>query len=250
MKQTQIITALALASVTTLSATAQDNPKPNIKRLQLQVAPFAAGGGLIRPAIFPHGAQIKLTEEQQKMMAKIRKAQNEANREISQNKDLTPQDKRDQMNDLREGFQQQIEDIYTAEQKAEIAKAKKAQAERMEQMKKLRIVLTEDQKTKRQKLNAKRREGFNAARELPQDERQAAYQKLSQQYQKDYNSILTDEQKAKQKKMHELLNAGGVRIFPAIRPLPAGGQLRIRPVPGGGQLREVKPRRIQPREKK
>ena len=140
MKQTQIITALALASVTTLSATAQDNPKPNIKRLQLQVAPFAAGGGLIRPAIFPHGAQIKLTEEQQKMMAKIRKAQNEANREISQNKDLTPQDKRDQMNDLREGFKQQIEDIYTAEQKAEIAKAKKAQGERMEQMKKLRIV--------------------------------------------------------------------------------------------------------------
>ncbi len=236
MKQTQIITALALTGVTALSATAQDNPKPNIKRLQLQVAPFAAGGGLIRPAIFLRGAQIKLTEEQQKMMAKIRKAQNEANREISQNKDLTPQDKRDQMNDLREGFQQQIEDIYTAEQKAEIAKAKKAQTERMEQMKKLRIVLTDDQKAKRQKLNAKRQEGYKAARELPQDERRAAIQKLSQQYQKDYNSILTDEQKAKQKKMRELF--GGNRI------LPAGPR-------GGGQLR-IQPRQLKviPREKK
>jgi len=243
MKQTQIITALALAGVTALSATAQDNPKPNIKRLQLQVAPFAAGGGLIRPAIFPRGAQIKLTEEQQKMMAKIRKAQNGANREISQNKDLTPQDKRDQMNDLREDFRNQIEDIYTAEQKAEIAKAKKAQTERMEQMKKLRIVLTEDQKTKRQKLNAKRQEGYKAARELPQDERQAAYQKLSQQYQKDYNSILTDEQKAKQKKMRELFggNRGGVG---GIRILPAGPR-------GGGQLR-IQPRQLKviPREKK
>ena len=232
MKQTRIITALTLAGVTALSATAQDNPKPNIKRLQLQVAPFAAGGGLIRPAIFPRGAQIKLTEEQQKMMAKIRKAQNEANREISQNKDLSPQDKRDQMNDLREGFQQQIEDIYTAEQKAEIAKAKKAQAERMEQMKKLRIEVTDDQKAKQQKLNAKRQEGYKAARELPQEERRAAYQKLSQQYQKDYNSILTDEQKAKQKKMRELSGGnrggvGGIRILPA-RPR-GGGQLRIQP---------------------
>ena len=248
MKQTQIITALALAGVTALSAIAQDNPKPNIQRLQLQVAPFAAGGALIRPAVFPRGAQIKLTEEQQKKMTEIRKAQSEANREISQNKDLTPQDKRDQMNDLREGFQQQIEDIYTAEQKAEIAKAKKAQAERMEQMKKLRIVLTEDQKTKRQKLNAKRREGFNAARELPQDERQAAYQKLSQQYKKDYNSILTDEQKAKQKKMRELFGGnraggfgqGGIRILPAPGGRGGGGQLRIQP-------RQLK---VIPREKK
>jgi hypothetical protein len=243
MKQTQIITALALAGVTALSATAQDNPKPNIKRLNLQVAPLAAGEGLVRPAIFPRGAQIKLTEEQQKMMAKIRKAQNEVNREISQNKDLTPQDKRDQMADLRADFQLQIEGIYTEEQKAGIAKAKKAQAERMEQMKKLRIVLTDDQKAKQQNLNAKRQEGYKAARELPQDERRAAYQKLSQQYQKDYNSILTDEQKAKQKKMRELFggNRGGVG---GIRILPAGPR-------GGGQLR-IQPRQLKaiPREKK
>ena len=238
MKQTQIITALALAGVTALSANAQDKPQP--QRLLLQVAP---GGALARPAVFPRGVRIKLTEEQQKMMAEIRKAQNEANREISQNKDLTPQDKRDQMNDLREGFQQQIEDIYTAEQKAEIAKAKKAQAERMEQMKKLRIVLTDDQKAKLQKLNVKRQEGYKAARELPQDERRAAYQKLSQQYQKDYNSILTDEQKAKQKKRRELFggNRGGVG---GIRILPAGPR-------GGGPLR-IQPRQLKiiPRKKK
>ena len=244
MKQAQIITALALAGVTALSATAQDNPKP--QRLLLQAVPFAAGGGaLIRPAIFPRGAQIKLTEAQQKKMAKIRKAQLEARRAIFQNKDLTPQDKRDQMTDLRADFQSQIEGIYTKEQKAQLTKAKKAQGERNEQIKKLRIVLTEDQRAKLQKLNAKRQEGYKAARELPQEEQRDVYKKLGEQYQKDYSSILTDEQKAKQKKMLELFlgNHGGgqrgVRILPAV-PRGGGNQLRIQP-------RQLK---VIPREKK
>ncbi|MBC8326518.1 MAG: hypothetical protein H8E27_12925 [Verrucomicrobia subdivision 3 bacterium] len=245
MKQTQIITALALAGVTALSANAQDNPKP--KRLQLQAAPFAAGGALIRPAVFPRGiGGIKLSEEQQKKMTVIRKAQSEAYRKIYQNKDLTPQDKRDQMADLRADFQKQIDGIYTKEQKAEIEKAKKAQAERNEQMKKLRIVLTEDQRAKLQKMNAKRQEAYKAVRELPQEERRDAYKKLSEQYQKDYNSILTDEQKANQKKMRELFGnrggfgQGGIRILPAPGGRGGGVQPRIQP----RQLKEV------PREKK
>ncbi len=246
MKQTQIITALALAGVTALSANAQDNPKP--KRLLLQAAPFAAGGGaLIRPAIFPRGAQIKLTEEQQEKMTEIRKAQSEAYRAIFQNKDLTPQDKRDQMADLRADFQKQIDGIYTKEQKAEIEKAKKAQAERNEQMKKLRIVLTEDQRAKLQKMNAKRQEAYKAVRELPLEERRDAYKKLSEQYQKDYNSILTDEQKANQKKMRELFgNRGGGFGQGAIRILPAPGGR------GGGVQPRIQPRQLKviPREKK
>jgi len=120
MKHNQTLTVLALASVTAFSAAAQDQPKP--KALRLQVAP---GGQLARPAVIQGRAWgIKLTEEQQKKMTEIRKAQSEAYRAIYQNKDLTPQDKRDQMADLRADFQKQMEGIYTKEQKAEIAKAK------------------------------------------------------------------------------------------------------------------------------
>ena len=99
---------------------------------------------------------------------------------------------------------------------------------------------------------AKRQEGYKEARELPQEKRRAVYQKLSQQYQKDYLELLTDEQKEKQKKLRELM---GNRPNIRIQPVPGKGQLRrvqplrIQPIPGKGQLRQVRPLRIQPRKK-
>lgn len=238
MKQTQILTVLALTGAFALSVTAQDQPKPQLKPLQfqLQVVPGVAGGALGRPA-FQRVPQLDLTEEQKTKIAKLRKAQNEARRKLFQNKDLTPQDKRDQSADLRAEYQKKIEALYTKEQKAQLAKAKKAQAERQEQMKKLRIVLTKDQRAQVQKLSAKRQEDYKATRELPQAERRAAYQKLAKEYQKDYEAILTDEQKAKQKKMRELF--GGRGGFGA-------GGIRILPAPGGVLPRKIQPRNIKP----
>jgi len=233
MKHNTLI--LALTGALTLNATAQDGPKKP-QRLQLQVQPAAGGAFLARPAIAPRGVQLDLTDEQKEKIAAIRKAQGEATRKLFQNKDLTPQDKRDQYADVRAEFQKKIEAVYTPEQKAKLADAKKAAEQRREQMMKLRVVLTDEQKAALQKINAKRQEAFKEVRELPQDERRAAYQKLYEQYQKDYQALLTDEQKEKQKKLRELLGNGGQR-----------GPIRILPAIPQGGLREVKPLRIQPR---
>ena len=245
---TSILTALGC--VIALAATAQDQPKVKPQRPLLQAAP--AGGALLaRPAI-PRGVQLDLTEEQQAKIAELRKAHIAATRELYQNKGLDAQDRRDQIRDLSDNLQESMKAIYTPEQKAKLAKAQEEQAKRREQIQKLRIVLSDEQKAKLKELNAKRQQGYKEARELPQDERRATYQKLQQQFQKDYEKLLTDEQKEKQKKLRELL---GNRPNIRIRPLPGNGQLRrvqplrIQPAPGKGQLRQVKPLRIQPRKK-
>ncbi len=236
MKITSIIPTLGLAGVTAFSAIAQDDPKP--KRLQLQVVPRPAGGALLaRPIALPR-LQLDLTEEQKNKMSEIRKEQSQATREINQNKDLGLQDRRDQISDLRAEYQQKIDAVYTAEQKDKLAKFKAEQAKRREQMQKLRIVLSDKQRAQLQKFSAKRQQASKAARALPPEERRAAYQKLSQQYQKDYQSILTEEQKEKQKKLRELQ---GNR--PNIRILPAPGGVRPRKI----QPRNVKPLKIQPK---
>lgn len=240
MKHTTLI--LALTGTLALSASAQDAPKKP-QRLLLQAQPAAGGALLARPAIAPRGVPLDLSDEQKEKMAEIRKAQSEAFRKIFQNKDLTPQDKRDQYTDLRAEFQKKIEALYTPEQKAKLAEARKEAEKRREQMQKLRVVLTDDQKAELQKLNAKRQEDFKAIRELPQDERRDAYQKIYKQYQEDYQKILTEEQKEKQKKLQELLRGG--RNNGAIRILPAGG---LRPGLQQVQPRLVEPRRIQPKD--
>ena len=240
----------ALGCVIALTAIAQDQPKVKPQRLQLQVAP--AGGALLaRPAI-PRGVQLDLTEEQQAKITELRKAHSTATRELYQNKELSAQDRRDQIRDLSDNLQENMKAIYTPEQKAKLAKAQEEQAKRREQIQKLRIVLSDEQKAKLKELRAKRQEGYKEARELPQEERRAVYQKLSQQYQKDYQELLTDEQKEKQKKLRELM---GNRPNIRIQPVPGKGQLRrvqplrIQPIPGKGQLRQVRPLRIQPRKK-
>ena len=236
MKIISIIPTFGLAGVTAFSAIAQDDPKP--KRLQLQVAPRPAGGALMaRPIALPR-LQLDLTEEQKNKMSEIRKEQSQATREINQNKELGLQDRRDQISDLRAEYQQKIDTVYTAEQKDKLAKFKAEQARRREQIQKLRIVLSDKQRAQLQKFSAKRQQASKAARELPPEERRAAYQKLSQQYQKDYQSILTEEQKEKQKKLRELQ---GNR--PNIRILPAPGGVRPRKI----QPRNVKPLKIQPK---
>ena len=96
--------------------------------------------------------------------------------------------------------------------------------------------MSDEQKAKLKKFSAKRQQASKAARELPPDERRAAYQKLSEQYQKDYQSILTKEQKENQKKLRELQgNRPNIRILPA---------------PGGVLPRKIQPRKIQPRQLK
>lgn len=212
------------------SAIAQDNPKP--KRLQLQIVPRPAGGALLaRPIALPR-LQLDLTEEQKNKMSAIRKEQSQAIRKINQNKDLDLQDRRDQIGDLRAEYQQKIDAVYTAEQKAKLAKFKAEQAKRREQIQKLRIVLSDEQRAQLKKFSAKRQEALKAARALPPEERRAAMQKLSQQYQKDYQSILTEEQKAKQKKLRELQgNRPNIRILPA---------------PGGARPLKIQPRQIKP----
>ena len=234
MKISSIIPALGLAGVTAFSAAAQNDPKP--QRLQLQIVPRAAGGALLgRPIALPR-LQLDLTDEQKQKISEIRKEQSQATRKINQNKDLGLQDRRDQISDLRAEYQQKIDAVYTAGQKAKLAKFKAEQAKRREQMQKLRIVLSDEQKAKLKKFSAKRQQASKAARELPPEERRAAYQKLSEQNQKDYQSVLTAEQKENQKKLRELQGN---------RP-----NIRIRPAPGGVLPRKIQPLRIQPRQLK
>jgi len=236
MKISLIIPSLGLAGGMAFSAIAQDNPKP--KRLQLQVVPRPVGGALLaRPIALPR-LQLELTEEQKNKISEIRKEQSLATRKLNQNKDLDLQDRRDQISDLRAEYQQKIDAVYTAEQKAKLAKFKAEQAKRREQIQKLRIVLSDEQRAQLKKFSAKRQEALKAARALPPEERRAAMQKLSQQYQKDYQSILTEEQKAKQKKLRELQgNRPNIRILPA---------------PGGARPLNIQPRKlkIQPRQVK
>jgi Spy/CpxP family protein refolding chaperone len=234
MKISSIIPVFGLAGATVFSAAAQDDPKP--KRLQLQIVPRAAGGALLaRPIALPR-LQLDLTEEQKNKMSKIRKEQSQATREINQNKGLTLQDRRDQISDLRAEYQQKINDVYTPEQKVKLAKYTEERTKRFEQIRKLRIVLSDEQRAKLKKFSAKRQQASKAARELPLDERQATYQKISEQYQKDYQSILTKEQKENQKKLRELQgNRPNIRLLPA---------------PGGVQPRKIQPLRIQPRQLK
>jgi len=248
MKHKSLILS-ALAGVLAISTGAQDKPKVKPQRLQLQVRP--AGGALLaRPAILQRGVQLELTEAQQQQIAALRKDYSDARRELTQNRDLSAQDRRDQMRDLSNDLQEGIKAIYTPEQKAKLDEAQKQAAKRREEMQKLRIVLSDEQKGKVKALSAKRMNALKQARELPQEERQAAYKKASDEYRKEYDKLLTKEQKEKQKQLRELQ---GNR--PAIRILPAGrGQirpaqpLRIQPVPGKGQPRQVKPRQVQPRK--
>jgi len=230
MKISSIIPALGLAGVTAFSAVAQDDPKP--KRLQLQIVPRPAGGALLaRPIALPR-LQLDLTEEQKQKISEIRKEQSQANREINQNTDLALQDRRDQISDLRAEYQKKIDDVYTAEQKAKLAKYTEERTKRREQVQKLRIVLSDEQRAKLKKFSAKRQQASKEARELPLDERRAAYQKISEQYQKDYQSVLTEEQRENQKKLRELQgNRPNIRILPA---------------PGGVLPRKIQPRKIQP----
>lgn len=239
-----------LAGVLAISTGAQDKPKVKPQRLQLQVRP--AGGALLaRPAILPRGVQLDLTEAQQQQIATLRKDHSAAMRELTQNRELSAQDRRDQMRDLSNDLQEGIKAIYTPEQKAKLDEAQKQAAKRREEMQKLRIVLSEEQKAKVKELSAKRMDSLKQVRELPQEERQAAYRKASDDYRKEYDKLLTNEQKEKQKKLRELQ---GNRPNIRIQAVPFGGQirpaqpLRIQPVPGKGQLREVKPLRIQPRK--
>ncbi len=234
MKISSIIPTLGLAGLTVFSAAAQDDPKP--QRLQLQIVPRAAGGALLaRPIALPR-LQLDLTEEQKNKISEIRKEQSQSTREINQNKGLALQDRRDQITDLRGEYQRKIDAVYTAEQKAKLAKYTEDRTKRMEQMQKLRIVLSDEQKAKLKKFSAKRQQASKEARELPPAERRTVYQKLFAQYQKDYQSILTAEQNEKQKKLRELQgNRPNIRILPA---------------PGGVLPRKIQPLRIQPRQLK
>ena len=234
MKISSIIPALGLAGVTAFSAAAQNDPKP--KRLQLQIVPRAAGGALLgRPIALPR-LQLDLTDEQKQKISEIRKEQSQATRKINQDTELALQDRRDQISDLRAEDQHKINDVYTPEQKAKLVKYTEERTKRLDQMQKLRIVLSDEQKAKLKKFSAKRQQASKEARELPLDERRAAYQKISEQYQKDYQSILTKEQRENQKKLRELQgNRPNIRILPA---------------PGGLLPRKIQPRKIQPRQLK
>ncbi len=235
MKPTLI--PIILAALTAAPVAAQDQPKAQVQRLQLQAAP--AAGGRIWAGAGAYSAQLDLTDEQKKKIAELRKAHSAKTRELFSNKELSQQDKRDQYRDLTEGLNESIQALYTKKQKAKLAELEAASAQFREQAQKLRLVFTDAQKAKLRELQTARMEAYKEIRELPQDERRAAYQKLSEQYQKDYQSLLTDEQKENQKKLQELYQqrrqqGGGIRILPAV------------PLNGGG-LREIKPRLIQPR---
>jgi len=240
----------ALAGVLAISTGAQDKPKVIPQRLQLQVRP-AGGALLVRPGILQRGVQLDLTEAQQQQIATLRKDYSDARRELTQNRELSAQDRRDQMRDLSNDLQEGIKAIYTPEQKAKLDEAQKQAAKRREEMQKLRIVLSDEQKAKLKKFSAKRMDALKQARELPQEERQAAYKKASDEYRKEYDKLLTKEQKEKQKQLRELQgNRANVRVLP----VPFGGQIRpaqprrIQPAPGKGQPRQVKPLQVQPRK--
>jgi len=232
MKHTSLILS-TIAGLLAISTGAQDKPKVKPQRLQLQIRP--AGGALLaRPAILPRGVQLNLTEAQQQQIAALRKDHSAAIREIIQNRELDPQDRRDQMRDLSTDLQEGIKAVYTPEQKAQLAKAEQDAAQRREEMQKLRIVLSDEQKAKARELSAKRMDALKQARALPQEERQAAYKKASDEYRKQYDKILTKEQKEKQKQLRELQgNRQNVRILP---------------IPFGGQIRPAQPRQAQPRK--
>ena len=70
---------------------------------------------------------------------------------------------------------------------------------------------------------------MQAALELLQAERAATYRKLSQEYQKAYQGLLTEEQKKQ------------LNVRPAVRP-----NIRILPAPGG--IRPLQPPKIIPRQ--
>ena len=241
MKNTLFPILLAgLTATPAAQLAAQDQPKPQAQRLQLQAAPAAGGRLWIQPGAF--GAQLDLTDEQKLKIAELRKAHSAKTRELFQNKELSQLDKRDQYRDLNKDLNERIQALYTAEQKAKLAQAEKAQAQFQEQVQKLRIVFSDEQKAKLKELQTARMDAYKEVRELPQEERRGAYQKLSQQYQKNYQALLTKEQKENQRKLQELYQqrrpngaggAGGIRILPAV--------------PLNGGLREIKPRQIQPR---
>ena len=231
MKNSNILLWALIGTLAMPVLAQQEKPKPQIKRVPLQVAP---GGLQVRPGIIRR-PQLDLTEDQQKQLQEIRQAYSESVRELFQNKDLTLEDRRDQAKDLRDDLNLQIEAVYTPEQKAKLAKYKDEQAKRLEELRKNRpavrprIQLDEKQQKAMLKLRQEHAKKMQAARELPQAERAATYRKLSQEYQKAYQDLLTEEQKKQ-------LNAR-----PAVRP-----NIRILPAPGG--IRPVQPPKIIPRQ--
>ena len=241
MKYISLILA-AFTGALAIPTSAQEKPNVKPQRVEPQVRP-AFGALLARPAIAPRGVVLDLTEQQEQQIATLRKDHSAAIRELVQNRELDPQDRRDQMRDLSVDLQEAINAVYTPEQRAKLAKAEQEAAKRREEMQKLRIVLSDEQKAKVKELSAKRMDALKQVRELPQEERQAAYLKVSTEYREQYDKILTKEQKEKQKKLRELQgNRPNIRILP----VPRGGErqpLRIQPFPGKGQPRQVQPRK-------
>ena len=239
MKYISLILA-SFTGVLVIPTSAQEKPNLKPRRVEPQVRP-AFGALLARPAIAPRGVALDLTEQQEQQIATLRKDHSAAIRELIQNRELDPQDRRDQLRDLSIDLQEAIKAVYTPEQRVKLAKAEQEAAKRREEMQKLRIVLSDEQKAKVKELSAKRMDALKQVRELPQEERQAAYLKVSTEYREQYDKILTKEQKEKQKKLRELQgNRPNIRILP----VPRGGErqpLRIQPFPGKGQPRQVQP---------
>ena len=134
MKNSNILLCALIGTLIMPVMAQQEKPKPQIKRVPLQVAP---GGQQVRPGIIRR-PQLDLTEDQQKQLQEIRQAYSESVRELFQNKDLTLEDRRDQAKDLRDDLNLQIEAVYTPEQKAKLAKYKDEQAKRLEELRKNR----------------------------------------------------------------------------------------------------------------
>ena len=146
MKYISLILA-SFTGVLVIPTSAQEKPNLKPRRVEPQVRP-AFGALLARPAIAPRGVALDLTEQQEQQIATLRKDHSAAIRELIQNRELDPQDRRDQLRDLSIDLQEAIKAVYTPEQRVKLAKAEQEAAKRREEMQKLRIVLSDEQKAK------------------------------------------------------------------------------------------------------
>lgn len=169
MKYKSLILATFVGALS-IPTVAQEKPKVEPQRIEPQIRP--GFGALVAPLFPPpRRVQLDLTEEQKQQIEWLRKILSAAVRELFQNQGLAPQDKRDQLRDLSIDLQTAIKAIYTPEQRAQLAKAEQEAIKRREEMQKLRIVLSDEQKAKVRELSAKRMHALKQARELPQEER-------------------------------------------------------------------------------
>jgi periplasmic protein CpxP/Spy len=152
--------------------------------------------------------RLNLTDEQKTKIQPILQNEAQQMRAIHQNTSLTPDQRKTQVEQVRQSSQDQIKQLLTPEQAAHIGKGpgKGNRPPDMSAWMSKNLNLTDEQKSKIDPIFANQRQQVQAIRQdssLTQQQKQAKIEELRKSTHEQVMSVLTPEQQAQLKQMHK-----------------------------------------------